>query len=341
MKLKEFDFQLPKDRIARFPAQQRDQSRLMKVDRATGEISHHRFKDIVELTGGNDFFVFNNSKVIPVKLFGHIDGRRVEMMIVRITGGGEVEALTLPARKFKPGTRVTIENSIDTWAEVLAEGRRGRRTLRFNKTMEEILDGGYAPLPPYIKRKYDDAVKFRSLDLERYQTVYSKVPGSIAAPTAGLHFTPTIIEKIKKHSPIVEITLQVSEATFQEIEVENIADHRMGRETIIITEQNRRQIQELKQNRQLIAVGTTSVRSLETWAHQQPGEETFHSELFITPGFQFKMVDKLITNFHLPQSSLFILVSAFAGLELMQEAYNAAIRDGYRFFSYGDAMFIV
>jgi S-adenosylmethionine:tRNA ribosyltransferase-isomerase len=342
MKLGEFDFYLPEDRIARFPSQKRDESRLMLVNRKTGTISHHRFKDIVDLIDEKDFLVINNSRVIPVKLFGTIGGRPVEMLIVKTLGNHEVEALTLPARRFKPGEKVLIENAGDLWAGVTAVGHRGRRILRFDKPFAVVLQkAGYAPLPPYIKRKYDEAITYRALDLERYQTVYAKVPGSIAAPTAGLHFTPEVLEKIKKKSPVLEITLEVGEATFQKIEVEDITGHRMGKETITITAEVRQKIRALKQSRHLIAVGTTTVRSLETWALYQPQEETFYSELFISPGFELKMVDKLFTNFHLPKSSLFILVSAFAGLELMKEAYREAVSEGYRFFSYGDAMFIV
>jgi len=339
LNLKDFYFDLPGDRIARFPAEKRDESRLMVVERKTGNIFHHRFKDIGELTGNNDFFVVNNSKVIPVRLFAEINGKKVDVLIVKTFSEGEVEALTLPARKFKPGQKVIFGKEL--WAEVTGVGHRGRRRLRFNKPVDMVLNAGYAPLPPYIKRKFPEAVTHRTFDLERYQTVYSKIPGSIAAPTAGLHFTPEVIEKIKQKTEIIEITLEVGEATFQKIEVENIADHKMGRENITITHEDRKRILHLKQSKHLIAVGTTTVRSLETFALQQPGEETFCSELFISPGFEFNMVDKLVTNFHLPQSSLFILVSAFAGLELMQKAYGIAIEEGYRFFSYGDAMFIV
>lgn len=339
MKLKDFYFDLPEDRIARFPAEKRDESRLMVVERKTGDIFHHKFKDIGELTGNNDFFVVNNSKVIPVRLFGDINGKKVDVLVVKTFGECEVEALTLPARKFKPGQRVVFDRNL--WAEVMDIGYRGKRRLRFNKPFDTVLNVGYAPLPPYIKRKFPEAVTHRTFDLERYQTVYSKIPGSIAAPTAGLHFTPEVIEKIKQKTEIIEITLEVGEATFQKIEMEDIADHKMGRETITITYEDRKRISRLKQSKHLIAVGTTTVRSLETFALQQPGEETFYSELFIWPGFEFNMVDKLITNFHLPMSGLFILVSAFAGLELMQRAYRIAIKEGYRFFSYGDAMFIL
>jgi S-adenosylmethionine:tRNA ribosyltransferase-isomerase len=339
LKLKDFYFDLPGDCIARFPAEKRDESRLMVVERKTGNIFHHRFKDITELTDDNDFFVVNNSKVIPVRLFGEINDNKVDVLIVRTFSECEVEALTLPARKFKLDQRVVFDR--DLWAEVIGIGRRGKRRLRFNKHFDTVLNAGYAPLPPYIKRKFPEAERFKTLDLERYQTVYSKIPGSIAAPTAGLHFTPEVIKRIKQKTEIIEITLEVGEATFQKIEVEDITDHQMGKEIITITAEDRKRILRLKQSKHLIAVGTTTVRSLETFALHQPVEETFYSELFITPGFEFKLVDKLVTNFHLPRSSLFILVSAFAGLELMQKAYRIAIKEGYRFFSYGDAMFIV
>ncbi|MCU0290315.1 MAG: S-adenosylmethionine:tRNA ribosyltransferase-isomerase [Acidobacteria bacterium] len=317
MKLQDFYFDLPESLIARFPSEKRDESRLMIVERKSGHISHHRFKEITGLITGDDFLVVNNSKVIPVKLFGKIGAAGVELLITKVDKeNNRVEALTLPARKFKP-------------------------ILTFNKPIEEVFQAGFAPLPPYIKRKADEARVFRDFDLERYQTVYSKTPGSIAAPTAGLHFTPEVIAEIKKKTEIIEITLNVGEATFQKIEADDISQHRMGRETITITQSDREQIRRLKETKNLIAVGTTSVRSLETYAMQKPEEETFNSEIFISPGFQFRMVDKLITNFHLPESSLFILTAAFGGLELIKEAYRVAIKDGYHFFSYGDAMFII
>ncbi|MDQ1350473.1 MAG: S-adenosylmethionine:tRNA ribosyltransferase-isomerase [Acidobacteriota bacterium] len=340
MKLQDFYFDLPEDRIARFPAEKRDESRLLVVERKSGHISHHRFKDIVGMVGTDDFLVVNNSKVIPVKLFGKIGVAKVELLITKIDReNNQVEALTLPAKKFKLGARVELGNQL--YGEVVGAGSRGRRGLTFNRSVDEVLNVGFAPLPPYIKRKADEAREFRDFDLERYQTVYSKSPGSIAAPTAGLHFTPGIIAEIKKKTEIIEITLNVGEATFQKIEVEDISRHRMGREYITITQQDRERIRRLKETKHLIAVGTTSVRSLETYALQESEEETFYSEIFISPGFRFRMVDKLITNFHLPESSLFILTAAFGGLELMKEAYRVAIDNGYRFFSYGDAMFII
>jgi S-adenosylmethionine:tRNA ribosyltransferase-isomerase len=224
---------------------------------------------------------------------------------------------------------------------VTGQGSRGRRILTFNRDISRVLENGYAPLPPYIKRKPEEARRFREFDLERYQTVYSSRPGSIAAPTAGLHFTSQILDRIKQRNPVLEIELKVGEATFQKIESDHIEEHRMGREAVSISPRVRSEIESLKKKGHLVAVGTTSVRALETLAREQPESETFESELFIYPGFEFRMVDKLITNFHLPESSLFILVSAFAGRELMQKAYRIAVEQKYRFFSYGDAMFIV
>jgi S-adenosylmethionine:tRNA ribosyltransferase-isomerase len=338
MRLKEFSFDLPRERIARFPSQKRDESRLMVVERKTGRISHHFFKDIAALIGATDFLVVNNSAVIPARLFGQINGKTVDILIVKPLAEKEAEVLALPARRFKPGQEVVFTE--DLWAEVVSVGQRGKRILRFNQDLDAVWQAGYAPLPPYIKRTYAEAITFKEMDLERYQTVYSRRPGSIAAPTAGLHFSPRILEQIGEKTEIIEITLAVGEATFQKIQAEEISEHQMGNETITITQAARERILRLKQSKHLVAVGTTTVRSLETFALRESQEETFTSELFIFPGFAFRMVDKLVTNFHLPESSLFILVSAFAGLELMQEAYRVAVAEGYRFFSYGDAMFI-
>ena len=265
----------------------------------------------------------------------------MELLIVkRELETDEVEALTLPAKKFKPGTKIRFENGL--FAEVKGIGHKGRRTLKFNKSFDDILKAGFAPLPPYIRRKSEEARYYREFDLERYQTVYSKHPGSIAAPTAGLHFTPGVIEKIREKCKIIEITLSVGEATFQKIEVEDISQHRMGREYITIKREDRERIRQLKESKNLVAVGTTSVRALETYALEVPDGEGFYSEWFISPGCLCRMVDKLITNFHLPESSLYILTAAFVGeLELLKKAYQIAIESGYRFFSYGDAMFII
>jgi S-adenosylmethionine:tRNA ribosyltransferase-isomerase len=340
MKLSDFDFDLPRERIARFPAERRDGSRLLRLDRASGSVSHHCFHELPGLLAADDFLVINNSRVVPARLLGRIGGRSAEMLLVRDLGDGKVEALCLPASRFKPGAVFAMEDG--PRGEVTATGPRGRRVLLFDRNGAKVLEHGFAPLPPYIKRKAQEAVARRGFDLERYQTVYAQFPGSIAAPTAGLHFTPGVLESVREKHAVLEITLEVGEATFQKIESENISEHRMGSEKIRIDAETARCLAELKGKGQpLLAVGTTSVRSLESYALLPEPAGEFRSDLFIRPGFHFRMVDKLLTNFHLPKSSLFILVSAFTGLELLQETYMEAIREKYRFFSYGDAMLIV
>ena len=340
MKLSDFDFILPGERIARFPADRRDESKLMKVNRGNGEISHFRFSALPELLHANDFLVMNNSRVRPARLLGSIGSKAAEMLVVRNLGNRELEVLCQPAAHFKPGAVFKGPGGLQ--AEVLKTGARGRRRLLFNKEYEQVLEHGYAPLPPYIKRKAGAAGLYRDFDLERYQTVYARDPGSIAAPTAGLHFTTEILTRIGQSHPLLEVTLEVGEATFQKIEAEDITRHRMGSEKIRIGAATARRIAELQgEGRRLLAVGTTSVRSLESFALLEHAVEEFHSDIFISPGFNFRMVDKLLTNFHLPQSSLFILVSAFAGLDLMKKAYALAIEQEYHFYSYGDAMLIV
>ena len=340
MKLSDFSFELPESRIARFPSDKRSGSKLMVVNRGTGEISHHIFSDLPNLLDKNDFIVMNNTKVDPVKIFVHVGEKRVELLITKKLSENMVECFALPAKRMKKGTVFSIVNGKS--GKVEAEGERGRRILKLNFSLEELFENGYAPLPPYIKRKYDEANQHRAFDLKRYQTIYSKNPGSIAAPTAGLHFDEDLLEIIKEKNEILEVTLSVGPATFQKIEVENINEHKMGIENIRIEKSVSDRINYLKTcNKNLLAVGTTSVRSLETFASKNPMKEDFSSGIFISPGFKFKMVDKLLTNFHLPESSLFILVSSFAGLGLMKKAYQIAIDREYNFFSYGDAMLII
>jgi S-adenosylmethionine:tRNA ribosyltransferase-isomerase len=340
LKLSEFDFDLPQELIARFPAERRDGSKLMVVNRDNGEISHFHFSALPELLAQDDFLVMNNSRVRSARLLGRIGSKAAEMLIVRNLGNRKLEVLCRPAAHFKPGAVFVSDGGLR--AEVLSRGERGRRVLLFDREYEQVLEQGYAPLPPYIKRKTGEASRYRGLDLERYQTVYALDPGSIAAPTAGLHFTPEVLARIGKKNPLLEITLEIGEATFQKVEVEDIGQHRMGSEKIRISTATARRIAELKgDGRKLLAVGTTSVRSLESYALLDEPLEEFASTIFISPGFRFRMVDKLLTNFHLPKSSLFILASAFAGLDLMQKAYALAIEREYRFFSYGDAMLII
>lgn len=337
--LSHYDFILPSDRIARFPSQKRDESRLMVVNRGSGDISHHQFKDLPQFIQENDFIVMNNTRVIPARLFGKKDNTRVEILIVTKVEENVYEAITRPARRLRIGDSISFGQKLS--AEVVGIGEKGKRTLKFNQPEGSMDSNGFAPLPPYIKRRQEEAVEFRTLDLERYQTVYAKNSGSIAAPTAGLHFTSELLDRIKSKNHVLEVTLSVGEATFQTIQTDDISTHRMGKETITIPHDTLIKIQELKKTKNLMAVGTTTVRSLETYGVLNPKEETFVSELFISPGFKFAMVDKLITNFHLPKSSLFILVSALAGTDLMQKAYAIAIKERYRFFSYGDAMLIM
>jgi S-adenosylmethionine:tRNA ribosyltransferase-isomerase len=340
MKLSDFDFVLPQELIARFPADRRDRSKLMVLNRGNGDISHFHFTSLPELLAKDDFLVMNNSRVWPARLLGSVGGKAVEMLVVRNLGGRKLEVLCRPAAAFKKGNVFHGRDGLR--AEVFQIGERGRRLLLFDRDYEQVLEHGYAPLPPYIKRNAQQAELYRSYDLERYQTVYAKNSGSIAAPTAGLHFTPEILTRVRRQNQVLEITLDVGEATFQKIASENLNEHRMGSEKIIINHDVARHIRELKcGGKKLLAVGTTTVRSLESYALLKTATEEFHSNIFISPGFCFRMVDKLLTNFHLPQSSLFILVSAFASLDLMKKAYALAIEQKYRFFSYGDAMLII
>ena len=329
VKLKDFSFELPSDRIARFPSPDRDGSRLMVVERKTGEISHHAFRDIPGLIGADDFLVLNNSRVVPARLFGRAGVADVEVLVVRWHSETRAEALALPAKRLKENACIEFEGGLT--ARVCGVGTRGRRFLEFDRPREVVLGTGYAPLPPYIKRKRKEAAAHRDRDISRYQTVYADAPGSIAAPTAGLHFTPELLAEIGEKSEILEITLTVGEATFQKIEAANLADHRMGEEAVRIPLGVRERIHTLRgeEKKRLTAVGTTCVRSLETLAAAAPDKEEFISDLFIYPGFRFRLVDRMVTNFHLPESSLFVLVSAFAGLDLMKEAYRVAVDEGY------------
>ncbi len=340
MKLSDFNFKLPEERIARFPSDKRSGSKLMVIDRGTGEISHHIFSDLPDHLAKNDFIVMNNTKVDPVRIFAYTGEKRIEFLITKRSPGNIIEGFALPAKKLREGVSVDFGEGREGVVESI--GFRGRRTIRCNCSVDEIIKDGFAPLPPYIKRRYDEAYQHRTFDLKRYQTIYSRHSGSIAAPTAGLHFDESLLESIRTKNEILEVTLSVGPATFQKIEVDNIKDHSMGVENIRIEKSVSDRIDFLKKNdNNLLAIGTTSVRSLETWAAKKPEEESFSSDLFISPGFRFKMVDKLLTNFHLPESSLFILVSSFAGLDLMKKAYQIAIEREYNFFSYGDAMLII
>lgn len=340
MKVKDFYFDLPQELIAQKPLEQRDMSRLMILDKTTGDIEHRIFKDIVEYLNPGDCLVLNNSRVIPARLFGVKKNTlaKVEFVLLKRIDKDKWETLVKPGKKAKIGTRFVFGNG-ELECTILENTDYGGRVVEFHYDgiFENVLDKlGEMPLPPYIKEKLDDK--------ERYQTVYSKVEGSAAAPTAGLHFTNELLEKIKqKGVKIAFLTLHVGLGTFRPVKVENVEEHKMHAEFYNIDEQNAQIINETKkEGKRVIAVGTTSCRTLETVADANGYVKASSgwTDIFIYPGYKFKIIDGLITNFHLPESTLIMLVSAFAGRENIMRAYNIAVKEKYRFFSFGDAMFI-
>lgn len=333
--ISKFDFILPAELIAQSPAQKRDESRLLYLKRKNNTIADLQFKDIVDLLSFDDFLVVNNTKVLKARLYGKKEtGGNIEILLT-----DEIDKRTFKGMvrgKVKKGDSIIIENNLITVKELIDEVR----ILEFDCDPYELMEKfGHIPLPPYIKRL--DTKE----DHSRYQTVYSKNDGSVAAPTAGLHFTAELLEKIKnKGVDIVEITLNVGIGTFKPVKTDYIEDHKMHAEKYFISEDAKEKINDLKsKGKKLVAVGTTSVRALESIANEKGDIEksgAFSTDIFITPGYKFKIVDKLITNFHLPKSTLLMLVSAFAGYGLTMNAYKHAVNNRYRFFSYGDAMFI-
>lgn len=340
MKVKEFYFHLPEDLIAQKPLEKRDESRLMVLDRRTGEIEHRIFKEIIDFLNLGDCLVLNNSRVIPARLFGVKKDTmaRAEFVLLKRLDRDKWETLVKPGKKVKIGSKFVFGNG-ELSCTILDNTDFGGRIIEFHYdgVFEEVLDKlGEMPLPPYIKEKLEDK--------ERYQTVYSKVEGSAAAPTAGLHFTEELLEKIKeKGIKIAFLTLHVGLGTFRPVKVENIEEHKMHAEFYNLDEENAKIINETKKNgKRVISVGTTSCRTLETIADEDGFVKASSgwTDIFIYPGYRFKIVDGLITNFHLPESTLIMLVSAFAGKENIMKAYNTAVKERYRFFSFGDAMFI-
>lgn len=340
MKVEDFDFYLPEQLIAQTPLENRAASRLMIVDRNTGEIEHKIFENIIDELHEGDCLVLNDTRVMPARLFGIKDGTGAHIEVLLLKQDGDIwETLVKPAKRVKVGTSITFGDGL-LKAICLEELEHGGRKFRFeyDGIFYEILDQlGEMPLPPYIHEKLEDR--------ERYQTVYSKEIGSAAAPTAGLHFTTEILEKIKqKGVEIVFITLHVGLGTFRPVSVESIDEHVMHSEFYSVSENAAKKINETKaRGGKVISVGTTSTRTLETIGQKYNGEikaEQGWTNIFIYPGFQFKVVDGLITNFHLPKSTLVMLVSAFSSREIILNAYNKAVEEKYRFFSFGDAMFI-
>lgn len=339
MKTEDFYYDLPEELIAQHPLKNRSDSRLMLLNKDNGEIEHKHFYDIINYLNPGDVLVLNNTKVMPARLFGHRENKdeKIEVLLLKQKEDDIWECLTKPGKKTKIGSKIIFSDKLK--AEVVDISEDGSRYIKFfyNGIFNEILDElGEMPLPPYIKEKLEDK--------SRYQTIYSKVEGSAAAPTAGLHFTEELLEEIKnKGIDMVYLTLHIGLGTFRPVKADRIEDHQMHSEYYILSEDAAKRINKARENgNRVIAVGTTSVRTLESIAADDGrlSEKSGWTDIFIYPGYKFKAVDALITNFHLPESTLVMLVSAFASKEKILNAYNEAIKEKYRFFSFGDAMFI-
>ena len=341
MKTSDFYFDLPQELIAQDPLEDRSSSRLMVLDRKTGEIEHHIFKEVIDYLNPGDCLVVNNTKVIPARLFGSKEGTeaKIEILLLKRKENDVWETLVKPGKKARPGAKITFGNGI-LKGEILDVVDEGNRLIQFHYEgiFEEILDQlGEMPLPPYITHKLKDK--------NRYQTVYAKHEGSAAAPTAGLHFTEELLEKVKeKGVNIAHVTLHVGLGTFRPVKVDDVEKHHMHSEFYIVEEDQAKLINDTKKaGGRVISVGTTSCRTLES----ATGEDGIlkagsgWTEIFIYPGYHFKMIDGLITNFHLPESTLLMLVSALAGKETIMHAYEVAVQEKYRFFSFGDACILI
>ncbi|WP_157455503.1 tRNA preQ1(34) S-adenosylmethionine ribosyltransferase-isomerase QueA [Carnobacterium maltaromaticum] len=338
---KDFDFDLPEELIAQTPLEDRSASKLLVLDRETGAIKDKHFTDILDELSEGDALVMNDTRVLPARLYGTKPetGGHLEVLLLKNTTGDQWETLVKPAKRAKVGTEIEFGDG-RLKAVVLEELEHGGRIIEFSYTgiFLEVLESlGEMPLPPYIKERLEDS--------ERYQTVYAKENGSAAAPTAGLHFTEDLLAKIKaKGVEIVFLTLHVGLGTFRPVSVDSIEDHEMHAEFYRLSEESAGTLRKVKANGgRIVAVGTTSIRTLETIGTKFNGEieaDSGWTSIFITPGYQFKVVDAFSTNFHLPQSTLVMLISAFAGREKILAAYQHAIDEQYRFFSFGDAMFI-
>jgi len=351
MNISEFDYELPEELIAQMPSDKRENARMLVLDKKTHSIEDKHFFDVVDYIDENCVLVLNNTKVLPARLYGYKDtGAKIEVFLLNKTEdqnnqGTFWSALIKPSKRVKPDTIIKISDELSVKAiHRLEEAGEWLVELIYEGDLFEILHRvGNIPLPPYIERKMqsEDLKKF---DMDRYQTVYAKDEGSVAAPTAGLHFTTEILDKLKaKGVEIIYVTLNVGLGTFRPVKCENVLDHKMHSETFEITQEAADSINNAKsQGKKIVAVGTTTVRTLET-AYQKYGCIKAchdHSELFIYPPYEFKVIDELITNFHLPKSTLLMLVSALAGKEFIFEAYKKAVEEKYHFFSYGDCMLI-
>lgn len=342
MKLSEFDFILPEEYIARYPLPERTSSRLLCVDKKTGDITHKHFSDLIDLLQPNDLLVLNNTRVIPARIFAtKATGGKVEILVERIISHDHVLAHLRSSKGFKEGTILFFDDNITAVVECREEELwklRFEIPINHENVLSVLHAQGEMPLPPYFKREAQES------DTQRYQTVFAQRDGAVAAPTAGLHFDDALLEAIKqKKCNIVFVTLHVGAGTFQPIRVDDITQHKMHFEWMEMTQETCDAINETKASGgRVVAVGTTSVRSIETAASKSSGKEIMpfegNTNLFIYPGFCFRAVDVIVTNFHLPKSSLLLLVSAFSSKDIILNAYQNAIEQQYRFFSYGDAM---
>lgn len=338
MKTDDFDYNLPEELIAQTPLKDRSASRLMVVNRKDGSIENKSFKDIVDMFDENDVLVFNNSRVIPARLFGVKEDTKAHVEVLLLKSEGDVwETLCKPARRIKVGTIIDFGEGL-LKAKCVSEGEDGIRHLEmiYDGIFLEILDKlGEMPLPPYIHEHLDDK--------ERYQTVYSKTPGSAAAPTAGLHFTKEILEALKnKGVELLFVTLHVGLGTFRPVAVEDVTKHTMHSEFYTISKETAEALNKaIAAGKRIVSVGTTTTRTLESAYDNGFKETSAWTNIFIYPGYKFKCIGAQITNFHLPKSTLIMLVSAFASKELIMKAYNKAIEEKYRFFSFGDSMCII
>ncbi len=345
MNINDFDYHLPEELIAQQPADKRDFSRLLAVHRDTGEIEHKHFYDVLDYLNPGDCLVMNNSKVLPARLFGTKaeTGAKVEFLLIKRLHGDVWESMVKPGKRLKPGDSVVFSD--DFKADIIDYGEDGTRIVEFKYNgifMERLEELGKMPLPPYIERESVLS------DKDRYQTVYCKEEGSVAAPTAGLHFTEELLEKAKeKGIKLAYVTLHVGIGTFRPVKCENIEDHQMHFEEYEITQENADIINETKAaGGRIISVGTTSTRTMESAAVLKDGKYVLEAGsgstgIFIYPGYEFKIIDSLITNFHLPKSTLLMLISALYNREDILKVYETAVKEEYRFFSYGDAMIII
>ncbi|WP_343606988.1 tRNA preQ1(34) S-adenosylmethionine ribosyltransferase-isomerase QueA [Fluviicola sp.] len=349
MKLSEFSFDLPDELIAEYPSENRDEARLMVVHRDTGKIEHRLFKDIIEYFGEGDVMIMNNTRVFPARMYGNKEktGAKIEVFLLRELNRESLlwDVLVDPARKIRIGNKLYFGDDDSLVAEVIDNTTSRGRTLRFlfdgpyEEFKAKITELGETPLPKYIKRDVEDA------DEERYQTIYAKEEGAVAAPTAGLHFSRELMKRLElKGVNFAEVTLHVGLGTFRSVEVEDLTKHKMDSEQVIISEKAAEVVNQAKRNKKRVcAIGTTSMRAIETSVSTDNMLKAFDgwTNKFIFPPYDFSIADSLVTNFHTPLSTLLMMISAFCGHDLMMEAYHEAIKEKYKFYSYGDAMLIL